>query len=79
MANKYTTKVPYSATLTKRFYDGSSQKQKISGVFKGVNIDDVKVEYGEMVPLASLSSGLIEQVERKRRATDLCGDEQKID
>ena len=75
VANKYTTNVPYSATLEKRFYDGSSSKQKISGVFKGVNIDEVKVDYGVIEPLASLANGLIS---RKRRDSDLCGDNQKI-
>ena len=35
VANQFETNVPYSATLTKKFYDGSSEKVKISGTFKG--------------------------------------------
>ena len=35
VANKYETNVPYSATLTKKYYDGSFEKMKISGMFKG--------------------------------------------
>ena len=35
VANQFETNVPYSATLTKKFYDGSSEKVKISGMFKG--------------------------------------------
>ena len=45
IGNRYQTNVPYSATLTKKFYDGSSSKQKISGEYKGINIDEVRVQY----------------------------------
>ena len=74
VANKYKTNVPYSATLTKKFYDGSQSKQIISGMYEGVSIHEVKVEYGEITPLASLAEGLRR---RKRREADLCGEEQK--
>ena len=74
VANKYKTTVPYSATLTKRFYDGSKSKQLISGEYVGVNIHETKVEYGAITPLASLTAGISG---RKRRDAELCGDQQK--
>ena len=74
VANKWKTTVPYSATLTKTFYDGSKSKHLISGIYKGVNIDEVKVEYGEITPLASVAEGLL----RRRRETNLCGDGKKV-
>ena len=75
VAQQYKTTVPYSATLTKKFYDGSKSKQIISGMYNGVNIDEVKVEYGAITPLVSLAEDL---VRRKRRQVTPCGDYQKI-
>ena len=74
VAQQYKTNVPYSATLTKKFYDGSKSKQIISGTYEGVNIDEVKVEYGKITPLASLAEGV---TGRKRRQAEPCGDDQK--
>ena len=73
VAQQYKTTVPYSATLTKKFYDGSKSKQIISGMYKGVDIDEVKVEYGKITPLASIT----EVESRKRRQATPCGDDQK--
>ena len=67
VANKYQTNVPYSATLEKRFYDGSKSKQKISGMYKGVSIDEVKVQYGAIEPLQGISSR-----RRRRMAAEPC-------
>ena len=75
VATKYTTNIPYTATLTKRFYDGSFVEQKISGMFKGVNIDEVKVEYREINPIVSLGHDLLE---RKKRNAVSCGPDFKI-
>ena len=76
VANKYKTNVPYTATLEKRFYDGTKTKQKISGMFKGVSIDEVKVKYGVIEPLQSISNSLFGEQEtvrrRRRRATFSC-------
>lgn len=69
VANKYTTTIPYSATLTKYFYDGSIGKKKISGEFKGVNIDEVKVEYSGYEPLINPNQV---KSDRERRDTDSC-------
>ena len=45
VANKFETTVPYSATLTKKFYDGTSEKMKISGNFKGSVCKPLQVEF----------------------------------
>ena len=71
VANKYKTNVPYTATLEKRFYDGTKSKQKISGMFKGVSIDEVKVQYGVIEPLQSISNNLLR---RRRRSAEPCED-----
>lgn len=81
VANKYKTNVPYTATLEKRFYDGTKTKQKISGMFKGVSIDEVKVKYGVIEPLQSISNSLFGEQEtvrrrRKRRSTFSCDPEE---
>ena len=65
VANQYTTQIPYSATLTKKFYDGSMSKQKVLGTFKGVSIDEVKLEYGVIESVAMIANNLLR---RKRRS-----------
>lgn len=45
IANKYTTDIPYTAMMTKFFYDGSSTSYPVEGQFKGVDISEVQVQY----------------------------------
>ena len=45
---KCKTDIPYTATITKVYYDGSEAQANISGVYKGVAISDIKVTYSEI-------------------------------
>ena len=66
-ADKYETDIPFSATFTKYYYDGTKSKQITSGTYKGQNVQNVRVEYGEITPLDSrLTSG------RRRRSANSC-------
>ena len=70
-ADEYETDIPFSATFTKYYYDGTKSKQITSGTYKGQNVQNVRVEYGEITPLNSdLTSG------RRKRSADSCEDDQ---
>ena len=64
IANKYTSDVPYTAMMTKYFYDGSTTSYPVEGMFKGVTIDEVQVQYSETHEL------LADHSDRKRRSIE---------
>ena len=45
---KYKADIPYTATIKKFFFDGTTALATISGVYKGVAISEIKVMYGEI-------------------------------
>ena len=42
---RYTIDVPYKATLIKEYYDGTRATSDINGVYKGVTVGEINVEY----------------------------------
>ena len=64
IANKYTSDIPYTAMMTKYYYDGSTTSYPVEGMYKGVTIDEVQVQYSESQELlANLN-------DRKRRSAE---------
>ena len=64
IANKYTSDIPYTAVMTKYFYDGSTTSYPVEGMFKGVTIDEVQIQYSETQEL------LANLRDRKRRSVE---------
>ena len=54
VSNRYVADVPYTATLTTIYADGTRDtKNNYSGVYRGAQIDEVRVVYNAAVPLSS--------------------------
>lgn len=55
-ANKNTASVPWSGIETKTYTDGTVVKSKKTGIYKGVHINEVAVQYGEETDLTQEQS-----------------------
>lgn len=52
VGNRYTMDVPYTATLITHYADDTDEtKSDFHGVFRGVEVNDIKVIYHEDIPL----------------------------
>ena len=65
IANKYTTDIPYTAMMTKYFYDGSTTTYPVEGMFKGVSISEVQVQYSEAEDV------FLDIKDRRRRSSEI--------
>ena len=71
VANRYTTKMSYTAELTKIYYDGEESTELIQGVYDGVNINEVQVQYGSIIALGTEEiEGQVDEVTTKDEAED---------
>ena len=48
---KYKTDIPYTATVKKTYFDNTEGFSKTAGIFKGVEVSEVTVTYGETIDL----------------------------
>ena len=53
MVTLYKAQVPWSGIQTKYYSDGSIAKSKVTGVFTGVSINEIAVQYGREVSLTT--------------------------
>ena len=51
-ANQYEASVKFTARMKKEYYDKSYSVENFNGEWKGVQVRDAKVVYGEAEPLA---------------------------
>ena len=51
VTEKFTSNIPFVATLKKYYFDGTTDTGESEGVFKGVHVNDVHVQYGEITSL----------------------------
>lgn len=51
-ATEYKADIPFTATIRKVYYDGSEGSGIISGVYKGVQVTEANVQFGEIKPIA---------------------------
>ena len=51
ISEKFTSTIPFTATLKKIYYDGTTSTGKSGGIFKGVHVSNVIVQYSENKPL----------------------------
>lgn len=52
MGTRYTADVPYKATLTTIYEDGTTgTRDDIEGVFRGMEVNEVHVTYGRDIPI----------------------------
>ena len=47
IADKFSSNIPFVATMKKYFFDGTTAISKTEGIYKGVHINNVFVQYGE--------------------------------
>ena len=47
ISEKFTSTIPFTATLKKIYYDGTTSTGKSGGIFKGVHVSNVIVQYSE--------------------------------
>ena len=47
VADKFTSNIPFVATMKKYYFDGTTAVSKTEGIFKGVHVSNVHVQYGE--------------------------------
>ena len=47
VADKFTSNIPFVATMKKYYFDGTTDTVKTEGIFKGVHVSNVHVQYGE--------------------------------
>ena len=50
-ANRYESSIPYTARLTKFYFDGTSSVSTVEGQYDGVNLNEVSVQYNRIVYL----------------------------
>ena len=67
ISNSYETTIPYTAMLEKIYYDGTRKREKIKSQYKGVEVNEVSVQYGEVESLLS-QSGEDDVARTKRKA-----------
>jgi len=48
---KYTTDIPYTATVKKTYFDNTESFGKTAGIFNGVDVSEITVTYGETIDL----------------------------
>ena len=48
---KYRSDIPYTATVKKTYFDMTTSKSKVAGIFEGVEVSEVTVIYGDDYPL----------------------------
>ena len=51
MGKEYKVDIPYTATVRKVYYDGSESIGTISGTYKGVDVNEFTIVYGEVESL----------------------------
>ncbi|XP_066928855.1 uncharacterized protein [Clytia hemisphaerica] len=51
VGNQYKADIPYIATVTKVYFDGTESTQEMSGVFKGVQIAEYEITFGEITKI----------------------------
>ena len=47
VADKFTSNIPFVATMKKYYFDGTTDVSTTEGIFKGVHVSNVHVQYGE--------------------------------
>ena len=48
---KYRSDIPYTATVKKTYFDGDTSISKVAGLFRGVEVSEVTVTYGDTYDL----------------------------
>ncbi len=48
---RYTVDVPYTATLVVEYYDGTKATSVINGVYRGVTVAEIEIQYSPATPL----------------------------
>ena len=56
IANKFSRNIPFVATIKKYFFDGTTSISQTEGIYKGVHISNVFVQYGENKQLSDKGS-----------------------
>ena len=51
LRTKYKADIPFTADTIKTYYDGTTQKGRMSGVWKGSQVKNAQIVYGEIHPL----------------------------
>ena len=62
VADKFKTNIPFVATLKKYYFDGTTSTGKTEGIYNGVHINNVNVQYGENRQLGEDDSGAAESI-----------------
>ena len=77
IAEKFTSTIPFTATLKKIYYDGTTGTGKSGGIFKGVHVSNVIVQYSEnksLAPEDEEEESAEEETEDSEEKTVICHD-----
>ena len=76
IADRFSSNIPFVATIKKYYFDGTTSISKTEGIYKGVHINDVFVQYGENKQLGDdASDGKADDiVDEEESESEICHD-----
>ena len=58
LRTEYKADIPFTADTIKTYYDGTTQRGRMSGVWKGSQVKNAQIEYGKVKSLKHVDESL---------------------